>query len=557
MPKDRYSDNYTIEVLQDNIFGVSSENINISEEDFSAVAANSVSIVAGTGSFVVDSTGGVDIATIGSGATIDINSGGTLNFVAATGIVLSSPSHDITADSPNFTIDESGVTCDALITAGLQLTASASADSVLVSSSDGTARWSSMSDAIDSSGALEFSGLDIHNSVAATEGWSTSDTNRSSSYDVTARFNDVFGLGSPDGGSSDIDALYPPSIVLCPWGDIASSEADGVRAATAGILIGSRSRGTDYSPNKGLFSMLTINGSEYTGHGGQPVVLITHRNADTTERTQWNGSGSEPANYPGHENSDDQGRGSVILELCFEEVEDPVRRNWFMTCSDKTDVNRGGLRGSNNYQGSEDVAYGLEVADYITQWYTGVDDSYYDSYGYTRLFNGSGQQVSNGSVVFQSGGADYGEWLELGDPLEWGYSSEEIARRVLINGIDPPILGLLEGVLVRVRDAKIWKEGSGRVMAITNRSCIVGNAEAIKAKDGPVGEVVSFIGQLPIFVKGLAKQGDYIIPGPLGYGLAVSSDDITFEQYKSAIGTIWEDKDKEEIFRILCAVGVK
>lgn len=534
MPKDRYSDDYTIEVLQDNIFGVSSENINISESDITLDASNSI---------ILDSDTDLTLTALNS---VDISSMG-----------------EVSITSTNFTLNSNEVicgdiTCDALITAGLQLTTDASENSILVSSSDGTAGWSSLSDAINTSEVLQFSGLDIYNSVADTEGWSTSDTDRSSSYNVTARFNDVFGLGSPADGSTDIDVLYPPSIVLCPWGDITSTEIDGVRAATAGILIGSRSRGTDYNPSKGLFSMLTINGSEYTGHSGQPVVLITHRVADTTERTQWNGIGSEPANYPGHENSDDQGRGSVILELCFEEVEDPVRRNWFMTCSDKTDANRGGLRGSNNYNDDgSDVAYGLEVADYITQWYTGVDDDYYDNHGYTRLFNGSGQQVSNGSVVFQSGGADYGEWLELGDPLEWGYSSEEIARRVLINGIDPPILGLLEGVLVRVRDAKIWKEGSGRVMAITNRSCIVGNAEAIKAKDGPVGEVVSFIGQLPIFVKGLAKQGDYIIPGPLGYGLAVSSDDITFEQYKSAIGTIWEDKDKEEIFRILCAVGVK
>jgi hypothetical protein len=205
------------------------------------------------------------------------------------------------------------------------------------------------------------------------------------------------------------------------------------------------------------------------------------------------------------------------------------------------------------------------MPSYIMQWSDDTKDTYYDddttsSFGYLsyqQRAGDAGQCASKGDISFQSGGADYGEWLEVGNILEWGFTAEQAMNSIKSLGSDPPLLGLLEGVIVRIRDGKIWKDGPGRAMPITCRSCIIGNASAISVEDGTAGEIVSFIGQLPIFVKGLAKQGDYIIPGPTGYGLAVSSDDITFEQYKSAIGTIWEDKDKEEIFRILCAVGIK
>ena len=48
MPKDRYSDNYTIEVLQGNTFGVSSENANISEESVDFNATGEINLTSDT-----------------------------------------------------------------------------------------------------------------------------------------------------------------------------------------------------------------------------------------------------------------------------------------------------------------------------------------------------------------------------------------------------------------------------------------------------------------------------------------------------------------------------
>ena len=104
--------------------------------------------------------------------------------------------------------------------------------------------------------------------------------------------------------------------------------------------------------------------------------------------------------------------------------------------------------------------------------------------------------------------------------------------------------GLPEGTLVWVRDenpddgmgGKIWKYGPGRPMLVSKRMIVAGNGiEAIRR--GPY-ECVSFVGQIPVGIKGPAKLGDLILPTEHSVCRAVDPDEISFREYQSAMGTI-------------------
>jgi predicted RNase H-like HicB family nuclease len=75
------------------------------------------------------------------------------------------------------------------------------------------------------------------------------------------------------------------------------------------------------------------------------------------------------------------------------------------------------------------------------------------------------------------------------------------------------------------------------------------------------GEVLSFLGQLPVLIKGDAEEGDYIIPvDNEPYCMAKNADETTFQEYKKVLGTVWEkiERDEEvEFIKPVCAVGIK
>ena len=124
------------------------------------------------------------------------------------------------------------------------------------------------------------------------------------------------------------------------------------------------------------------------------------------------------------------------------------------------------------------------------------------------------------------------------------------------DGVTP--FGIPSGTIVYVREQKVWMTGPGTPMAVTTRSAIVGNN--INTKNPWV--VLSFIGQLPVYIHGPAKEGDLLIPDevtPMSV-VAIDKDTCTFEQYKKAIGTCWEaaeQKVERELHQVMCAIGVK
>ena len=156
-----------------------------------------------------------------------------------------------------------------------------------------------------------------------------------------------------------------------------------------------------------------------------------------------------------------------------------------------------------------------------------------------------------GGISLNSGGADYAEWIIINDESEW---SEYLHLK------ENNMLGIPEGTLVWIKNSKIHRNEIGTPMIITNRAIVCGNSpkNSFYKPSSKIGEKVSFIGQVPVIVEGVVKDGDYLIP-KLGanHCVAIDKTQITFEQYKSCIGTAWGNSDGSGISKVNCAVGIK
>ena len=159
-----------------------------------------------------------------------------------------------------------------------------------------------------------------------------------------------------------------------------------------------------------------------------------------------------------------------------------------------------------------------------------------------------------GSAMFVSGFADFGEFIEVGDINEWPERGQKTWK-----------LGLPEGYVVWVNNNKFYKEskGTSTPMVVTDRAIVLGNGlPAVKGSGvEATGEVLSFIGQLPVFITGPSKNGDLLIPvADENFCRCISKDEITFQEYMSAVGTAWEDREdpgENTLHRVMCAIGKK
>jgi len=127
--------------------------------------------------------------------------------------------------------------------------------------------------------------------------------------------------------------------------------------------------------------------------------------------------------------------------------------------------------------------------------------------------------LTNLGVTYQSGSADYAEWLERMDPNE----------------------NISAGDIIGVNGGKISKytTNAQQNMVISTKPAILGNMPM--TGEEKLYEKVAFMGQIPVKVRGIVLVGDYILPSGLndGIGRAVSSDDITAEQYREIVGVAW------------------
>ncbi|MCB0533848.1 MAG: hypothetical protein H6574_13915 [Lewinellaceae bacterium] len=153
-----------------------------------------------------------------------------------------------------------------------------------------------------------------------------------------------------------------------------------------------------------------------------------------------------------------------------------------------------------------------------------------------NIVSGKIENNSNGNAQYATTGADYAESLERLD------HDEEIA----------------DGEVVGVFGGKISKrtEGADWVMAVSDNAAVLGNAIYDGTEENY--EIVSFIGQVGVQVRGTVKKGDYIVASGLndGTAIAVSPQAITPEQGNRIVGRAWESKASEAVARVNTVVGL-
>lgn len=139
-------------------------------------------------------------------------------------------------------------------------------------------------------------------------------------------------------------------------------------------------------------------------------------------------------------------------------------------------------------------------------------------------------------VSYQSGAGDYAEWLLKSNQLE---------------KFEP-------GDIVGVKGGAISKDllGAEQYLVVSHRPMILGNVQEESRKH--MYEKIAFLGQVPVKVIGNVSKGDYILPAGsgLGYGIAVSPDKMTADDYQKIVGVAWADSNAEKPGYVMTAVGL-
>ncbi len=142
----------------------------------------------------------------------------------------------------------------------------------------------------------------------------------------------------------------------------------------------------------------------------------------------------------------------------------------------------------------------------------------------------------NVGVSYQSGGADYAEYLER---LR---ESEEVSS----------------GDIVGVFGDKITKRTAGarQFLVVSAAPAVVGNMPA-EGKEH-LFEKVSLLGQVHVKVIGPVREGDYIIPSGLedGSGVAVSPEMMTADEFPKIVGRAWDSYPSAGLKYVKTAVGM-
>ena len=143
----------------------------------------------------------------------------------------------------------------------------------------------------------------------------------------------------------------------------------------------------------------------------------------------------------------------------------------------------------------------------------------------------------NPGVAYESGGADYAEWLPKLDKDE-----------VLAFG---DVVGVKAGVI-----SKTFSSADKFMVVSRNPGVIGGMPDANKELSY---EKIAFMGQVPVKVVGKVHKEDYILPSANGDGMAIAirPDQMQARDFKRIIGVAWSASDSLKDFNYInTAVGI-
>ncbi|WP_460219758.1 hypothetical protein [Psychroserpens sp. MEBiC05023] len=143
----------------------------------------------------------------------------------------------------------------------------------------------------------------------------------------------------------------------------------------------------------------------------------------------------------------------------------------------------------------------------------------------------------NIGVAFESGSADYAEWLRK-------YDANEL---------------LVFGDVVGVRGGLISKSfATAEHYMVVSQNPLISGAMP-KESEEHLFERIAFMGQVPVKVIGNVEKGDYVLPSGNGDGLAISvaPKAMKINDYQRIIGVAWEDSKGDKLFSYInTAVGI-
>lgn len=199
---------------------------------------------------------------------------------------------------------------------------------------------------------------------------------------------------------------------------------------------------------------------------------------------------------------------------------------FFLECgtSDSTSSRLGGIR----YR---------SLGDYDADGsFTYAFSSYRDS---TATLYSEGETTSG--LQFTSAAADFAEYFDIDRSYDWGTNKNNDLHKEII---------IPEGYVVYVKDNVIHKDPVGTPMVTSQNPLIAGNNK------GSLSNMLSFSGQLGVFVEGKVESGDLLIPKG-NVCVAIKKDKITMSQYIDAIGRAAESSDEEGLKKVNCLIGIK
>ena len=151
---------------------------------------------------------------------------------------------------------------------------------------------------------------------------------------------------------------------------------------------------------------------------------------------------------------------------------------------------------------------------------------------------GSIEGNNAGSIQLGGAGSDYAEYLLKSDPA----------------------MNIDATEIVGIRDGKIVGHGqpADQFMIVTGQAIVAGNRPSEDAADLAKRSLVSFIGQVPVQVRGQVNSGDFILASEKGdgTGIALPASKIDTAAMPRVVGRAWAASKEEGVKTVNTAVGL-